>query len=92
MACNQPEVCSSEGSNDEDRLTNEEDNIEHNILPVGDEDNEGSKYFGDFLGTVQDGHIRLAFANINGIPPTSDHPKNSLLQESINTIEWLLNR
>ena len=32
---------------------------------------------------VHDGQIRLLFANINGIPATADHPKNSMIKASI---------
>ena len=65
------------------RLTNEEEDNDQNLLPERSEIEDDSKHFGDYQGMVHDGQIRLLFANINGIPATADHPKNSMIKASI---------
>jgi hypothetical protein len=47
------------------------------------EHEENFQYFGDFQGVVRENSIRLIFANINGIPPKADHPKNVMLKAAI---------
>jgi hypothetical protein len=69
------------------RLQNEEGNNGSNLTPEHQEDNENfHNYYGDFPGKVQEGHIRIAFVNIYGIPATTDHPKNSNIREAINQL------
>ena len=67
----------------EARLTNEEEIDNQNRIPENWENEDGSKHFGDYQGVVQEGHVRLLFANIQGIPSTEDHPKNLIIREAI---------
>ena len=63
-------------------MTAEEEG-DQNIMPDQLEVEDGSKYFGDYQGTIQEGNIRLLFVNIHGIPATDEHPKNSMIREAI---------
>ena len=60
-----------------------EDIGDQNMTPEHLENEDGSKHFGDYQGTVQEGQVRLLFANIQGIPATAEHPKNSMIREAI---------
>ena len=62
---------------------NEEDNDDQFIIPEQLETVDGSKYFGDYQGIIQEGSIRLAFANIHGISSNAAHPKNSMIRTAI---------
>ena len=62
---------------------NEEDEGDQNVIPAQLEIEDSSKYYGDYQFMVQEGGIRLLFANIYGIPSTADHPKNSMIKEAI---------
>ena len=60
-----------------------EEEDDQSITPEQLEIDDGSNHFGDYQGMVQEDSIRLVFANINGIPPTADHPKNSMIKAAI---------
>jgi hypothetical protein len=77
------EVSPSEGLLPEVRLRNAEDDNNQNLVPEQSEIADNSLHFGDYQGTVQEGQIRLVFVNINGFPAKADHPKNSMIKESI---------
>ena len=84
-ATNPLEATASTESTVEAGLQNEEDYVDRNLTPESQEDGEDFEtYFGDFPGTVQEGQVRIGFANIYGIPAGADHPKNTTLRESIN--------
>jgi hypothetical protein len=71
------------GSPNEERLRNEEEVGDQNIIPVQLDIEDDSKAFGDYQGSVQEGDVRLLFTNIYGIPATATHPKNSIIREAI---------
>ena len=60
-----------------------EEEDDQSITPEQLEIDDGSNHFGDYQGMIQEDSIRLVFANINGIPPTADHPKNSMIKAAI---------
>ena len=77
------EVSTSMGSTNEVRLMNEEEEGDQNVIPAQLEIDDDSEFIGDYQGIVQEGEVRLLFANIYGIPSTADHPKNSMVREAI---------
>ena len=57
------------------RPRNEEEEDDQNLIPAQLEIEDNSKHYGDYQGIVQNGSVRMIFANIHGIPSTADHPK-----------------
>jgi hypothetical protein len=48
-----------------------------------DIDRESNEHFGDQIKIKQDQTIRIGFININGLPMTTDNPKNKIIYNSI---------
>jgi hypothetical protein len=86
------EVSPSEGPICDGRLQNEEECNGQNQILGRLEIEDDSKHFGDYQGLVQEGQIRLLFANINGIPAVADHPKNLMIKEAITKNRSIHNR
>ena len=86
-APNSLEATASRVSSVEAGLQNEEENEDRMMIPDTMEDREDfDHHYGDFPGTIRDGQVRIGFANIYGIPSRSDHPKNTIIRESINRL------
>ena len=65
------------------RLENEEEEDDQYVMPEQTETVDSSKHFGDYQGIIQEGSIRLLFANIHGISANAAHPKNSMIKTAI---------